>query len=151
MPSQARPPERTSSVVTVFASMPGKRYEIGVASARNPAVRVAPARKARVEYASSTGPAASPAYGCCQTWSITPITSNPAASAACPIPDSVSANSEGGTGQAKSLMWRPSFIASSAFLQHVLVRLARGSWDQVETIAPLMNLLYHACGGNVSA
>ncbi len=44
MPSQARPPDSTSSVVTIFARMPGCRYTVPVTRVTSLALDVQAAR-----------------------------------------------------------------------------------------------------------
>ncbi len=48
MPSVARPPDSTSSVVAIFARSPGLRYVTPVTSAPRRTVEVFPARKPSV-------------------------------------------------------------------------------------------------------
>ena len=60
IPSIARPPDRTSRVVTTFARSPGYRYVTPVTRACSSTVLLWAARKPKVVYASSIGAGASP-------------------------------------------------------------------------------------------
>ncbi len=81
MPSQARPPDSTSSVLTSFASIPGRRYVTAVTQASSSTCEVRAARNPSVVYASSISCSGGPSIPIWNRWSITLTRANPCSSA----------------------------------------------------------------------
>ena len=95
-PKIARPPEITSSVVTIFASSAGLRYVTPVTSVLSWTDFVSRASAASTDQPSIIGSSCCPTPGIWFRWSITVTTPKPAASAAFACSTMASNTSAGG-------------------------------------------------------
>ena len=81
-PTKARPPDRTSSVATVFAMMPGARKVTGETRVPSRRSVSSPASRPRVTHGSGIGSHARSTWGIWMRWSISAMPAKPCWSAA---------------------------------------------------------------------
>src|SRR5262249_23021443 len=130
MPSQVRPPDSTSTVVTVLASTPGWRKWAPVARVSTRTRRVWAASQVSVVYASRQAPSGPPIIGWRQRWSATASPSTPASSARPATSASRGPRASASTGQPKSARWTIRRMTASS-----LRRSPVGGLDQLEEVA----------------
>jgi len=111
MPGMARPPESTSSVVTVFASTPGLRNNTPVTSIPSVTRSVSAAAYASAEYPSMIGSGGGMKPSACMKWSMKVTKWKPAASVSRTTSASVDRIVAGPPSQSNVQMWTPTCMS----------------------------------------
>lgn len=110
MPNHARPPDRTSRVVTVLTRSPGCRYETPVTNVPSVIREVTPAANDSAAYPSSISFSGGPSEPIWKKWSITHRLDMPTPSASRTIRAKVGPIPSGLSGQVQLLTVSPSFM-----------------------------------------